>query len=272
MKRSFVVHFARALSWPACGGSSFVSGILPGWPCWVPGLVFGRGGLQGSSLCAFGLATGIARVSLAGQDEQAVKTLHVYTDTIQIPVLVLSAQHEALPSIAPTRFNVVIDGGPKFRVSHVRLEGDDPISLSILLDVSGDEAALMSKVSGEIAGLAPLSLRPADGLLADPYNRSFGPVADAGVGETSCSDNSALILRKVVFRSTDGRCGGCEPNHVVDERLESEDCLVLKREINDWIGFWGAREEKGADVSGAIVYAAAVLGGPWVRAAATLRC
>jgi hypothetical protein len=113
-------------------------------------------------LCAFVLAAGVDGVSLAGQDEQPIKTLHVYTDTVQIPVLVLSAQHEALPPIAPDRFNISIDGGPKFRVRHVRLEGDDPVSLSILFDVSGDESQLMTKVSGAIAGLAPLSLRPQD--------------------------------------------------------------------------------------------------------------
>jgi hypothetical protein len=113
-------------------------------------------------LWAFGLATGIAGVSLVGQDEQTVKTLHVYADTIQIPVLVLSPEHETVPPIAPDRFNISIDGGPKFRARHVRLEGDDPVSLSILFDVSGDESGLMSKVSGAIAGLAPLSLRPQD--------------------------------------------------------------------------------------------------------------
>lgn len=113
-------------------------------------------------LCAFGLAIGIDGVSFAGQEEQPTKTLHVYADTIQIPVLVLSPEHEAVPPIAPDRFNISIDGGPKFRATHVRPEGDDPISLSILFDVSGDESGLMSKVSGAIAGLAPLSLRPED--------------------------------------------------------------------------------------------------------------
>jgi hypothetical protein len=95
------------------------------------------------------------------QDEP-VHTLHVYTDTVQIPVLVLSPQRETLPQIAPERFYIAIDGGPKYRVKHARLEGDDPISLSILLDVSGDEAALMFRVSGVIAALAPLSLRAQD--------------------------------------------------------------------------------------------------------------
>jgi hypothetical protein len=125
---------------------------------------FGSGPRSGGSakfVCGLALVAGFAGVLLIAQDEP-VKTLHVYTDTVQIPVLVLSPKRESLPPIAPERFNVAIDGGPKFRVKYVRLEGDDPISLSILLDVSGDEAALMSRVSGVIATLAPLSLRPQD--------------------------------------------------------------------------------------------------------------
>jgi hypothetical protein len=113
-------------------------------------------------LCLVGLSRGIDGIALVGQDGQPVKTLHVYADTIQIPVLVLSPEHETVPPIAPDRFNISIDGGPKFRARHVRVEGDDPVSLSILFDVSGEESALMSKVSGAIAGLAPLSLRPQD--------------------------------------------------------------------------------------------------------------
>jgi hypothetical protein len=112
-------------------------------------------------VCGAVLAGGWSGVPVASQ-EAPIETLHVYTDTIQIPVLVLSPAREALPPIAPERFNVAIDGGPKFQVKHARVEGDDPISLSILLDVSGDEAPLMSKLSGVVAGLAPLSLRPQD--------------------------------------------------------------------------------------------------------------
>ena len=44
-----------------------------------------------------------------------------------------------------------IDSGPWFRATHVRQEGDDPISLSILLDVSGDAAELMPKIDDAIA-------------------------------------------------------------------------------------------------------------------------
>ena len=102
-----------------------------------------------------------AQVAPAPQDEP-IHTLHVYTDLIQIPVLVLGSNRERVAPIAGNRFFISLDSGPRFRVTHVRQEGDDPISLAIVLDVSGYEAELMPKMDDLIAGLAPLSLRPKD--------------------------------------------------------------------------------------------------------------
>jgi hypothetical protein len=94
--------------------------------------------------------------------DQGITTLHVYANTIQIPVLVLGSRRQEIGPIAGSRFSVSFDGGPPFRVSHVRPEGDDPISLAILLDVSGQEEELMPKLSNAIVELAPVSLRPQD--------------------------------------------------------------------------------------------------------------
>jgi hypothetical protein len=63
--------------------------------------------------------------------------------------------------IAANRFWVNFDEGSWFHASHVRLEEDDPISLSILRDVTG-AAELMPKVDDAIANLAPLSLHAKD--------------------------------------------------------------------------------------------------------------
>lgn len=104
---------------------------------------------------------------LAAQNKQTVQggdvpTLHVYENTIQIPVLVLEADRErTVKPIAASRFWVNFNEGPWFHASHVRLEEDDPISLSILLD-AGSAPGLMSKIDDAIANLAPLSLHAKD--------------------------------------------------------------------------------------------------------------
>jgi hypothetical protein len=100
--------------------------------------------------------------SSAGAQNTDVLTLHVYTNTIQIPVLVLGENQEKIAPIAPDRFKVSFDGGPPFRASHVRLEGDDPISLTILLDMRGSELELSTNLENAIAELAPLSLGAKD--------------------------------------------------------------------------------------------------------------
>jgi hypothetical protein len=88
----------------------------------------------------------------------------VYTDLVEIPALVLGTDHRAIPPIAESRFFVSINGGPKFRVTHARLEGEDPISLAILLDLSQPNTNLMEHIDDAIAGLAPLSLTANDRL------------------------------------------------------------------------------------------------------------
>jgi hypothetical protein len=95
--------------------------------------------------------------------EEPIPTLHVYANLIQVPTLVLDPQRRPLKKpIAPNRFSVSIDSGPWFQATHVRQEGDDPISLSILLDVSGDSSELMAKMNDAIATLAPDGLHAKD--------------------------------------------------------------------------------------------------------------
>jgi len=118
-------------------------------------------------LCALGLAACagplIAQSAEPVAGSSGTPTLHVYTNLIQIPVLVLSANRQRLPeAIVPSRFSVSIDSGPWFRATHVRPEGDDTISLSILLDLHGDSAELMEKIDEKIASLAPNLLHTKD--------------------------------------------------------------------------------------------------------------
>ena len=100
-------------------------------------------------------------MAIAPQDT-GISTLHVYETLIQIPVLVLDPLGTPLEPIDPRRFAISIDSGPRFRPSYVRLEGNDPISLSILLDARGPEDDLLPKIDAAIAGLAPLSLQARD--------------------------------------------------------------------------------------------------------------
>src|ERR1700722_1148384 len=123
------------------------------------------------SLCVVGLALCCGAGRLWAQDKQVpvntqgipTPTLHAYQNILQVPVLVLHPNRDRIgKSIDAERFSVSLDAGPWFRATHVRREGDDPISLSILLDVTGHGELLMPKMADAIAALAPESLHPQD--------------------------------------------------------------------------------------------------------------
>jgi hypothetical protein len=108
-------------------------------------------------LCVVGLGA-----SALGAQDDSVPTYHAYANLVQVPVLVLDQDHKQMAAIPEGRFFVSLDGGPKFRVTHARLEGDDPISLAIVLDVNQPFPVLIRRIDDAIAGLAPLSLHAVD--------------------------------------------------------------------------------------------------------------
>jgi hypothetical protein len=126
------------------------------------------GGVARDLLLIAGIALLLAGAGLAAQtipipQGDSVPTLHVYTNLIQIPTVVLEPNLEPLKTpIEESKFSVSVDSGPWFRATHVRREGDDPISLAILLDMRFGEGDFIPKLRDAIAGLAPLGLHEKD--------------------------------------------------------------------------------------------------------------
>jgi hypothetical protein len=105
------------------------------------------------------LAAQTVQVPQGGQ----VPTLHVYTNLVQIPTLVLGHGLEQIEKpIAENKFSVSMDSGPWFRATHVRREGDDPISLAVLLDMRFGAGDFIPKLRDSIADLAPSLLHERD--------------------------------------------------------------------------------------------------------------
>jgi hypothetical protein len=89
-------------------------------------------------------------------------TLHVYSRHVQISTLVLGPDHQQLPPIDRKMFNISLDSGPTFHPTHIRREGDDPINLAILLDVSGNESDLLPHLNQDFSKWVSSSLKPND--------------------------------------------------------------------------------------------------------------
>ena len=73
-------------------------------------------------------------------------TLRVYTNLMQVPVLVLTHDYQRMKPIDPSGFRLSLDAGPRFHSSYVRREGDDPISLAILIDASNPDNELLPQL------------------------------------------------------------------------------------------------------------------------------
>lgn len=90
-----------------------------------------------------------------GETGGPVPTLHVYMNLAQIPVLVLTPGHERLKKpVEVSRFRVSLDAGPMFKPAHVRVEGDDPISLAILVDAEHTQWELLDPLAASAARVA----------------------------------------------------------------------------------------------------------------------
>jgi hypothetical protein len=103
-----------------------------------------------------------ANSAAAAAAQLTTPTLHVYTNLKQVPVLVLTHNYERMKPIDPSGFRLSLDSGPQFRPAYVRREGEDPISLAILIDASKPGYELLPPLLQAISALPPDFLHPQD--------------------------------------------------------------------------------------------------------------
>jgi len=92
-----------------------------------------------------------------------IATLHVFANLEQIPVLVLTPLRTRMKKpVEEARFRVSLDSGPPFRPTHVRREGDDPLAISILIDTTQPDNALLPRVKAAVEALGQGPLHAGD--------------------------------------------------------------------------------------------------------------
>ena len=168
-------------------------------------------------MCALGLVGGWDEGVLRAQDaipqNQPIHTLHVYANLMQIPVLVLSSYRAPMAPIATSKFFVSIDSGPRFRPTHVRLEGDDPISLSILLDARESDEDLLPKIDTAIADLASVSLQPHDRVSLYALDCSLAQSLNgASAGQDALKRAVDLALQDWTYLRKNRHAPRCKPS------------------------------------------------------------
>jgi hypothetical protein len=127
----------------------------------VPSQSFGSGWLWWVWLGLLGAGCGWAQQTSPANDAP-ITTLHVYTNLAQVPTLVLTKRHKEMTPVPPAQFRLSLDSGPAVPPTHVRVEGDDPISMAILIDTMVPKSELLPQVQEAVTGLARGSLGPQD--------------------------------------------------------------------------------------------------------------
>ena len=163
------------------------------------------------ALWIWGLGLAVGNVNALGAQDEKITTFHAYTNLVQIPVLVLNRDRRPMAPVAERKFFVSLDSGPRFRVTHVRLEGDDPISLAILLDLNQSDPRPMEKIDDAVATLSPFYLHARD--RASIYSldcRLIRSVDDAATDPATLKHNVDVVLRSWRDRGRKRAKGDCQ--------------------------------------------------------------
>ena len=114
-------------------------------------------------ILALAIAAPITSPQAQSAPSDQITTLHVETNLIEIPVLVLTAHRERIPSpIAADKFRISLGGSPWVHPKYVRREGEDPIDLAIVIDPRAPQARLLKQMTQALAELSPSSLSARD--------------------------------------------------------------------------------------------------------------
>ena len=88
--------------------------------------------------------------------------LHLDSRMAQVPTLFLSKDEHPVPPLDPQHISIAFDAGPRFHPSRIRLQGDDPITLGLLIDVSGSVSDLLPALTQDFSTWVGASLKPQD--------------------------------------------------------------------------------------------------------------
>lgn len=126
-----------------------------------------------------------------------ITTLRAFADLIQVPVVVVDDRFRPIKEVEAQRFLISLDSGPEFHPQRVRVEGDDPISLSVLVDVRGLSAAMLQRVADGVSELARNELHPGDHMTV--YGLDCGTMRSLRDAERAAGllrDSVGMVLRE----------------------------------------------------------------------------
>ena len=99
-------------------------------------------------------------------DGSAPYVLHLYARLVELPTFIF-IRSDKPPTLDPKQINIKLTAATlkttqSFHPLSTRLQGNDPLSIAILFDVSGDQTKFLAALQKDFSGWITRSLRPQD--------------------------------------------------------------------------------------------------------------
>jgi len=95
-------------------------------------------------------------------ENSAPYILHLYARLVELPTMILVRDGKKNTTLEPHQINIKLNAEQPFHPTSLRREGNDPLSLAILVDVSGDQRDQLSALQKYFAEWVSNSLHPQD--------------------------------------------------------------------------------------------------------------
>jgi hypothetical protein len=189
-------------------------------------------------------------------DENATMTLHVYTNLIQIPVLILGPRLDIAPRFDPKQLIVTVGDAKPFHPVHARPQGDDPVALAILLDVSDTESRVLPELGSAFGKLAR-SLHPQDRVAVYALDCKLTRVSDFAPPDAALLRTAGDNARKAATPRTDSHHRNCNDTLRLNDSLVALTDQVWEQTGRRVILAISRNADKGSIASDEIVHEAA---------------
>ena len=93
----------------------------------------------------FALACCVLAWGQTAEPSQETTTIHVLADLIEVPVLAFKLPFRLEPGLTKSQFVIRLDGGTPFHPSHVRMEGAEPLNLSVVVEADTKDIHSLSQ-------------------------------------------------------------------------------------------------------------------------------
>lgn len=140
----------------------------------------------------------------------SIYTLHVYTNLIQVPLLVLNSQNKPVNGLTREQFKINIDSGPAFYPAKLHREDAESLMLATLFDASSTEPELIAAAPDALASLTHGAMNDVDQMALFAFSCQFALLPRAvAVDSAAVTEASLRVLHMPGLQGTGEKHPDC---------------------------------------------------------------